>query len=116
MKTSIKRRRFLQGLAGVGAGLLLPTYQVLGANERVNVAGAGVNGKGKGHVSAFNELENVNVIAICDPDTEVMDKWADRAPRAQRIQDFRKVLEMKDLDALVIATPNHWHAPMAIPV
>jgi len=101
-------------MGAVGAGLVLPSYRVLGANERVNVAVAGVNGKGKGHVSAFNELENVNVIAICDPDTKGMDKCADRAPRAQRIQDFRKVLEMKDLDALVIATPNHWHAPMAI--
>ncbi len=111
---SMSRRHFLQGMASAGAGLLLPGYRVLGANERVNVAVAGVNGKGKGHVSAFNELENVNVIAICDPDTEVMDKCADRAPRAQRIRDFRKVLDMKDLDALVIATPNHWHAPMAI--
>jgi predicted dehydrogenase len=114
MTTNIKRRRFLHGLAGVGAGLLLPTDRVLGANERVNVAVAGVNGKGKGHVTAFNDIDNVNVIAICDPDTEVMAKSAKQAPRAQQIQDFRKALEIKDLDALVIATPNHWHAPMAI--
>ena len=111
---NIKRRSFLKGMAGVGAGLLLPTHQVLGANERVNIAVAGVNGRGKGHVKEFNNLENVNVIAICDPDTEVMDKCAKHAPGAKKIQDYRMVLEMKDLDALVIATPNHWHAPMAI--
>ena len=57
MKMNIKRRRFLQGMAGAGAGLLLPIDRVLGANERVNVAVAGVNGKGKGHVTAFNDIE-----------------------------------------------------------
>lgn len=111
---SMKRRRFLKGMAGVSAGLLLPTHRVLGANERVNIAVAGVNSKGGEHVKDFNNLENVNVIAICDPDTKAMDKCAKHAPDARLIQDYRKVLEMKDLDALVIATPNHWHSPMTI--
>ena len=54
------------------------------------------------------------MIAVCDPDTKRMRKAAKKAPGAKKIRDFRKVLEMKDLDALIIATPNHWHAPMAI--
>ncbi|MBW8036150.1 MAG: gfo/Idh/MocA family oxidoreductase [Planctomycetes bacterium] len=110
----IRRRSFLKGMAGVSAGLLLPTHRVLGANERVNVAVAGINSQGKGHIKAFHNLENVNVIAICDPDSEVLNKCAEYAPGARLIRDYRKVLEMKDLDALVIATPNHWHSPMTI--
>jgi len=111
---SIKRRRFLQGMAGLSAGLMLPACRIRGANDRVNIAVAGVNGKGKGHVKDFNSLKNVNVIAICDPDTQVMDTCTEHAPQAQHVQDYRKLLDMKELDALVIATPNHWHAPMAI--
>ena len=111
---SIKRRRFLQGMAGLSAGLMLPACRIRGANDRVNIAVAGVNGKGKDHVKDFNSLKNVNVIAICDPDTQVMDTCTEHAPQAQHVQDYRKLLDMKELDALVIATPNHWHAPMAI--
>ncbi len=102
-------------MAGVSAGLMLPSYNVLGANERVNVAVAGVNNRGSGHVEAFNAMQNVNVIAICDPDSKVANKCADKnAPNAKRFQDYRKVLDMKELDAIVIATPNHWHSPMTI--
>lgn len=112
---SMKRRVFLKRAAGVGAGLtVLPSGGVLGANDRVNVAVAGVNGRGKGHVGRFDNMKNVKVIAICDPDTEVLESRSKYAEDAKLVQDYRQVLEMKDLDALVIATPNHWHSPMAI--
>ncbi len=112
---SIKRRSFLKGMGSAGMGLVtFQTGKVLGANDRVNVAVAGVGGQGRGHVKGFSKLDDVRVIAVCDPDTKRMRKAAKKAPGAKKIRDFRKVLEMKDLDALIIATPNHWHAPMAI--
>ena len=111
----MKRRTFLKGAAGVGAGMMLPGRKVLGANESVRVAVIGAGGRGGGHIKAFRNMADVTVAAICDPDTERMDERVrNHVPGARKIRDFRKVLEMKDLDAVVIATPNHWHAPMAI--
>ena len=111
---SIKRRDFIKGMAGVGAGLILPMHTVLGANDRVNVAVAGVRNRGKTHIKALAALPNVNVIALCDPDAEVLEEQGAKLPGAVLHQDYRKLLEMKELDAISIVTPNHWHAPMAI--
>lgn len=65
-------------------------------------------------MKVFSQLANVEIIAVCDADTERMDRADEHAPKAKKIQDYRKVLEMKDLDAVVLCTPNHWHSPMAI--
>jgi len=65
-------------------------------------------------MKVFSKLENVNILAVCDADTERMDRADEIAPKAKKIQDYRKVLEMNDLDAVVLTTPNHWHSPMAI--
>jgi predicted dehydrogenase len=119
------RRQFLKtsALAAGAACSILPD-KVLGANNRVNVGiiGAGWKGAGHakftragseagGHLKAFSELDNVNVIAISDPDKMRMDI---AGTGVAKHQDLRALLDMKDLDAVVIATPNHWHSLAAI--
>ncbi|MGB0742923.1 MAG: Gfo/Idh/MocA family protein [Opitutales bacterium] len=113
----MNRRTFITKSATAAA--LASSYnplpaQSLGANERVNIAVIGTGWRGENLLKVFSKLNNVNVLAVCDADLKRMDKAGEHTPKAQKIQDFRKVLEMKDLDAVVIATPNHWHSPMAV--
>jgi len=110
----IQRRTFIKGAVGIGAGLILPTDMVVGANERVNIAVCGIRAKGISHINGFQNLPNVNVIALCDPDESFFESRSKGLPGVKCFKDYRKLLEMKDLDALVIATPNHWHAAMTI--
>lgn len=113
----MNRRSFITKTAAAaaltGAYNVLPA-QSLGANQRVNVAIIGIGWRGGDLLKLFSGLDNVSVIAVCDADTKRMDGCEKHAPKAKKIQDYRKVLEMRDLDAVVITTPNHWHAPMAI--
>jgi len=94
----------------------------IGANDRIRVAVLGVNGRGGSHISStmrLAESDNVLVTALCDPDMNVLQTKAktfeDNYKQKVAIQqDFRKLLESKEIDAVTIATPNHWHALMAI--
>ncbi|MBB4077824.1 putative dehydrogenase [Lewinella aquimaris] len=116
------RRTFIKktALAGAGLSLGLPTYgNVMGANDRVNVAVFGTNSRGNSLVGTFAGAKDCEVIGIGDVDTRaiakgqqtVMEK-TEKTPEGD--QDFRRFLDNKDVDAVVIATPDHWHAPMAI--
>ena len=112
---SVTRRSFVQTSAAVGAALVLPR-SVFGANERLNVAAVGTGGR------AWNDLEAVskeNVVAICDVDERTMKKAATNSAsvaKAKQYVDFRRMLaEMeKEIDAVVIGTPDHTHAPAAL--
>lgn len=118
----LDRRRFLKTttLAGVASGAsALSIHRTHAANKEIRVATLGLNGRGRAHVRALTQLPNVRVIAVCDPDSRAIKKGIETAAQAQdsKVQgytDFRKVLERNDLDAITIATPNHWHAPAAI--
>lgn len=115
MANRVSRREFIAGSAAAGAFLLAPATHVLGANERVRIAVIGCGGKGKDHVRAFGKIPDVEIVAVCDPDLKHMDEAAgDGEKKPDRRQDYRRVLDDKSIDAVVIATPNHWHAPMAI--
>ena len=116
------RREFLKKSALAGAGLTLgaPAFgQVMGANDQVNVAVFGTHGRGEYLASTFAKAKNCKVIGIGDVDTRALAKGqqavaktgADQ-PRGE--QDFRRFLDDPDVQAVVIATPDHWHAPMAI--
>lgn len=113
----MNRRTFITRSAAAvavsGAYQLLPA-QSLGANDRVNIAIIGLGVRGKEHIKAFGRIDNVRIIAVCDADTQRMDACEQQVPEAKKIQDYRQVLEISELDAVVIATPNHWHAAMAI--
>jgi len=100
------RRTFL------AAALSLPGLRVLGANDDVRVAVIGLGNKGKGHVAHFGKLDGVRLVALCDVDPERLD--AQKAKAAFCATDPRRILERKDVDAVVIATPNHWHALLAV--
>lgn len=93
--------------------------RVLGANDRLRVAVVGLNGRGKSHIGSYLKLDDVEVAALVDPDTKVLaSRVADVGKRSGKepagYTDLRKVLEDKSIDAISIATPNHWHALMTI--
>ncbi len=116
------RRKFIQTAAAGTAVLGLPTIipsSAFGANDRLRVAVIGINGRGKDHIAGFSKLENVEVATLCDVDDVVLQKTAGEFEtkynkKVKREQDLRKVYDDKDIDAVSIATPNHWHALAAI--
>lgn len=121
------RREFLKKAATVSAGTILGTTlfsaksygRIIGANDRVNFAVAGLNGRGGEHIAAINACENSRVAYLCDVDSRALEKGAKRlrdagGGAAKAEKDIRKILEDKSVDAVAIATPDHWHAPMAI--
>jgi len=87
-------------------------------NGDIRVAVVGLNGKGDNHIKKFRELPGVRVVALCDVDSRVLGKYvqefADRGEKVAAFADYRKLLEQQDIDAVSIATPNHWHALMAV--
>ncbi len=125
--THITRRQFVRGSVAAGLGVALagcheskrtvvsPSSRVLGANDEIRVAVVGINGRGGSHISAFEEMEGVRVAAFCDVDRKVLgDKAAafekKYEHRVDTYVDIRKLLEDKNIDAISIATPNHWHS------
>lgn len=110
------RRRFLSTAAALGTTLWASSRaRAFGANDRVRLAVLGVNGRGKDHVRGFSALEGVEVAAIVDPDRRTYGnalkaiQGAPASPPAT-VQDLRRVLEDRTIDAVSIATPNHWHS------
>jgi predicted dehydrogenase len=92
----------------------------VGANDRVNFAVIGLNSRAYAHLSALQaNRKDARITHCCDVDSIILAKFADKAKAAmneplQADKDFRKTLEAKDVDAITIATPDHWHTPMAI--
>ena len=116
------RRTFLKTAAVAGTALAVKPFQILGAaspNSKITVAVMGVKSRGKALAKRFAQLPNTEVAMICDVDSEYMEiaqkevaENQKRTPKGEK--DIRKVLEDKSIDALVIAAPDHWHAPAAI--
>lgn len=121
------RRNFIKkttvGTAAVTLGgltLSAKSYEnLLGANDHINCAVIGVNNRGKAHYKAIHADANAKVIYTCDVDDTIIEKhniWCQKnlgyVPKVEK--DFRKILDDKTVDAVFIATPEHWHAPMAI--
>jgi predicted dehydrogenase len=114
------RRTFLKGSLTAGLAIPMSTWsRAAGANDRINVGVIGARGQGKGHYQ--DALKNKNggqAIAVCDVDSEVVQgrlKDADEASvKVTGYTDYRKMLEDKDIDAVIIATPNHTHTLIAI--
>lgn len=112
-QSSVTRRTFVKGLATAGAGVLAaPSLHAAGANEQVRVAVIGMGSRGKGHFGALKSVPGVKIVAVCDADTSRTAKFAKDGITA--VQDYREILEMKDVDAISIAAPNHWHAAMTV--
>jgi predicted dehydrogenase len=120
----LTRRSFVKGTAIAAGALALSPHsyaRAIGANNRLRIAIAGLNGRGRSHVSGFLDQPNVEIAYLIDPDRNVLEKalqnLKERAgPRfaAKGVADFRHALEDPTVDAVSIATPNHWHSLMTI--
>ena len=123
MTAKMNRRDFLTtsmagGVTALGA-FARPAWAALqGANDAVRVAVVGVRGQGNYHLRLFKKIPGVRIVAICDIDQAILDERAAQLAaeniQVARYTDVRKLLESKDVDAISIATPNHWHSLMAV--
>ncbi len=128
-KSSETRRDFIKKSAGVSAGLViggaLPGFsassykRIFGANNMLRVSVMGVNSRGNALAKNFAFQENCEVIHVCDVDSRATEKCIAGVEKVQDKKpagfvDFRKSLESKDVDILVVAAPDHWHAPAAL--
>jgi len=114
----MNRRSFLKTAAGSTAAVALSaspasSSQVLGANDRINVGLIGCGGRGRLVAGHFARLKNVAVTAVCDiSDATIAQARTGEfaAPNAEGYKDLRRVLDRKDIQAIIVATPDHWHA------
>ena len=125
----LSRRTFVGQAATSAAGLAIASTasftaksyaQITGSNERVHFAVIGLNSRAYAHLSSLQaNRKDARITHVCDVDSTILDKFTAAttksmgdAPIADK--DFRKILAAKDVDVITIATPDHWHAPMAI--
>jgi len=111
---SMNRRNFVNSTTAFGALSALSYSRVLGANERINVAVIGVHGRGRNHIKSFDSIKGVSVVALCDVDKNVLDlESANFAKPVVKYGDYRELVQDKEIDVISIASPDHWHVPMA---
>jgi predicted dehydrogenase len=122
----MNRRTFLRHTATAGAGLALAAKfgslaraaAPASPNSRLRVAVIGTNGRGLQHIQCFASLPNVQIVHVCDVEDAALAKGMAEAAKVGHtptaVRDVRRMLENPDLDAVSIATPDHWHAPMAM--
>ena len=122
---TVTRREFLDALAVGAAGLAVrktaKSYaQILGSNDRLNFAVIGLNGRAYAHLASLKaNKRDARIAYVCDVDSNILKKFADSVQQemgdaARTEKDFRAILEQKEVDGVTIATPDHWHTPMAI--
>src|SRR5690606_17302930 len=117
------RRKFLhktgQVLAGAGVASVLPWDTLaqqkrrVSPNDRINVGVIGANGMGWSDAKSFMKIPECNVMAVCDVDQNVIDKrvaeMKEKGVKLKQYTDYRKLLGNKDIDVVIIGTPDHWH-------
>ena len=115
------RRSFLKSTTGAAIGL--GAFRRLAAgespNETIRMGVVGIRGRGRSHIEAFGQLKNVEVAAICDVDENVIKERKESHGQWMRnpvkvYYDVRELLQDNEIDAVSIATPNHWHSLMGI--
>ena len=121
----VTRREFLDTLAVGAAGLAIQSTarsygQILGANDRLNFAVIGLHSRAYAHLDSLQANRDAARIShVCDVDGDILKAFADKAEHVLGYapatdKDFRNILQLKEVDAITIATPDHWHTPMAI--
>lgn len=116
MANEMTRRRLLQNAAATGLGasvLFMPgtagaSRRIRGANDKLNIGVVGVSGRGRDNLAGVGEE---NIVALCDINDDNLDRAKQEFPAAKTYNDFRKMLEQKNIDAVVVSTPDHVHAP-----
>ncbi len=114
----ITRRDFVRGSMAAGLSLALPFSRVRGANDDIRVAVVGIRSQGGNHINWFRKIPGVRVVAICDADRQFLEreekKFKERNEKVDTYVDYRKLLEDENIDAIITATPNHWHALVTV--
>src|SRR5438876_5368223 len=117
----IQRRQFLGTSAAVATGLAVPLAfaeekKKVSANEKIRVALIGCGGMGRANLSDFVKLPDFEITALCDVDPrqigealKVLKGGKRPTDKVSTVRDFRKVVDSKDVDAVIIGTPDHWH-------
>jgi predicted dehydrogenase len=110
------RRGFLQGSIAAGAAIAMPTrvLRAAAANEEINIGLIGCGGRGTELLRMFHKIEGVNVAGLCDADEQRIAECKKTYARAKTWVDMRGMLDDQTIDAVIIATCNHWHALAAI--
>jgi len=111
---SIKRRDFIKGTIGAAATSTLYARKSSGANDKIIIGAMGLGGRGRYLAQAFAARADAEVAYICDPDSRRLPAAAKAIEQAQgkpakQVQDFRRILDDKNVDVLINATPDHWH-------
>jgi predicted dehydrogenase len=114
---TLTRRSFLKtsALAAAGAALSARSWaRIAGANGDVRVAVIGLNGRGKNHLASLRTIRGVRIAALCDVDTAVLEHTAGELAKAglapEKFTDLRMLFDSPNIDAVTLATPNHWHS------
>lgn len=115
----LTRRNFLQASSVAGAGLLIngtrASGNFLGANDRVRIAVAGLNGRGGSHIGGWKGAPNTEIAYLADPDKNVLARRVKSVGGSVKgVADIREALDDKNVDAISVAAPNHWHSLMTI--
>jgi predicted dehydrogenase len=117
MKPKASRRTFVQAAS---AAIATAQFPILGANDRIQVGIVGLGGRGTNHMDFYSTLDtDCRIAAVCDVNQEARERAVARVNKAKghnpkEFDDMRKMFESKDVDAVSVATPNHWHALAAI--
>ena len=110
------RRSFLKRSSAFAAFTILPSGLLANSpNGRLQVAQIGVGGRGKQNLNALLSLSQLDMVGLCDVDTQFLGEAAAAVPGATKFRDYRKLLEQLDgkIDAVLVSTPDHMHAPIA---
>lgn len=123
-KSDISRRQFLRDTAAAGAGVMLSNHgaptRALAANDKIRIGVLGSGGRAQYLMDLFNGNPSVEITAVCDiyePHREKALKKAEgngASPNPKGYLDYREVLDLKDIDAVIIGSPDHWHKPMLV--
>jgi len=118
------RRKFIKRTVTGTAGIILgaPLAKNVFAespNDRINIAVVGIRSRGSEHYRQFSQIPNVRVTTICDVDERLFPKAVNEikefcGEKPQTVADFREILEDESIDAVSLATPDHWHALLSI--
>jgi len=120
---NLNRRTFVKKSTVASAGIMLSApfikNSMASANDTVNVAVIGIRGRGRAHYNALAKIPNVKIVAICDIDQNLLPKAVNDIEKLTGSKpatetEYKKILENEDIDAVCIATPNHWHALQTI--
>lgn len=122
MQQPINRRSFIRqsGMGALGLSFLPYLPKTVAPSDKLRVAHIGVGGMGNAHLRWFAELPEVDVVALCDVDEKHLSESLKKAHDLQSgikvsgYDDFRRILEIPDIDAITCATPDHWHAQVAM--